>query len=90
MSAAAGRHRVDCHTENVDDPERLGDAGRRGAPITPEEEIVCIDCGGRAFLLSRPRDGDSLDDPWLPGDIVAYRCTDCLDRWDLVLPEPED
>ena len=26
----------------------------------------------------------------LPGDIVAYRCEDCLDRWDLVLPEDEE
>ena len=24
---------------------------------------------------------------WLPGDIVAYRCADCLDRWDIVLPD---
>ena len=72
------------------DPEREGDAGRSAVPITPEEEIVCIDCGGRAFLLSRPRHGDSPDDPWLPGDIVAYRCEDCLDRCDLVLPEPGD
>ncbi|MEY2974695.1 MAG: hypothetical protein RIR49_1115 [Actinomycetota bacterium] len=61
-------------------------------PLEPEPEIVCIDCGGRAFLLSRPRsigllDGDSVEEAdWLPGDIVAYRCEDCLDRWDLVLP----
>jgi hypothetical protein len=27
---------------------------------------------------------------WLPGDIVAYRCEDCLDRWDLVLPDDSD
>jgi len=26
----------------------------------------------------------------LVGDVVAYRCSDCLDRWDLVLmPEGE-
>ena len=24
-----------------------------------------------------------------PGDIVVYRCADCLDRWDLVLPDEE-
>ena len=23
----------------------------------------------------------------MPGDIVAYRCEDCLDRWDLVLDD---
>lgn len=50
-----------------------------------EPEIVCVDCGGRCYLLShRPDDG------FEPGDVVAYRCSDCLDRWDLVLPEPED
>lgn len=65
-------------------------------PLEPEPEIVCIDCGGRAFLLSRPRaagpgDDQSIEDAdWLPGDIVAYRCEDCLDRWDLVLPEADD
>jgi len=26
----------------------------------------------------------------LPGDIVAYRCEDCRDRWDLVLPDDLD
>ncbi len=55
--------------------------------ITPEPEIVCIDCGGRAFLLTHPR---SEGDPWEPGDIVAYRCADCLDRWDLVIPDEDE
>jgi DNA-directed RNA polymerase subunit RPC12/RpoP len=50
-----------------------------------EPEIVCVDCGGRCFLLSyAPEDG------FAPGDVVAYRCSDCLDRWDLVLPEEDD
>ena len=30
------------------------------------------------------------DGVWLPGDYVAYRCEDCLDRWDLVLPDEAD
>lgn len=51
----------------------------------PETEIVCVDCGGRCFLLTHPRE----DGTWLVGDVVAYRCRDCLDRWDLVLP-PDD
>lgn len=55
--------------------------------IAPEPEIVCIDCGGRAFLLTLPR---PEGDPWEPGDIVAYRCADCLDRWDLVLPDADE
>lgn len=54
-------------------------------PIEPEPQIDCIDCGGRAFLLTRPDE----DGSWLPGEIVAYRCEDCLDRWDLVLPDAD-
>ncbi len=45
--------------------------------------IMCVDCGGRCHLLTQPRE----DGVWLPGDYVAYRCEDCLDRWDLVLPD---
>jgi hypothetical protein len=46
--------------------------------------ITCIDCGGRAHLISyRPEDG------WQPGDLVVYRCEDCLDRWDLVVPDED-
>jgi DNA-directed RNA polymerase subunit RPC12/RpoP len=54
--------------------------------IEPDRQITCIDCGGRAFLLTPPRE----DGAWFPGDIVAYRCQDCLDRWDLVLAEELD
>jgi hypothetical protein len=53
---------------------------------TPESTIDCVDCGGRCHLLSMPRE----DGVWLPGDIVAYRCEDCLDRWDLVMPDEDD
>jgi hypothetical protein len=51
--------------------------------LQPEPTIVCVDCGGRCHLLSYPPE----DGVWEPGDIVAYRCEDCLDRWDLVLPD---
>jgi hypothetical protein len=47
----------------------------------PDPQITCIDCGGRSFLLTAEREGGG----WFDGDIVAYRCEDCLDRWDLVL-----
>jgi hypothetical protein len=50
---------------------------------TPEPTIVCVDCGGRCHLLTpSPEDG-----MWEAGEIVAYRCEDCRDRWDLVLPD---
>lgn len=53
--------------------------------VVPEPVITCIDCGGEASLLTPPPE----DGLWLPGDIVAYRCRDCRDRWDLVLPDDE-
>ena len=60
--------------------------------LEPSPVITCIDCGGRAHLLSAPHvdpeDGSAA--PWEPGDIVAYRCEDCLDRWDLVLEDDDD
>ena len=51
----------------------------------PAETIVCVDCGGRAHLISYPPE----DERWEPGDVVTYRCSDCLDRWDLVLEEED-
>ena len=55
------------------------------APMVPEE-IVCVDCGGRCHLLSHA----PPDEPFRPGDVVAYRCADCMDRWDLVVADPAD
>jgi hypothetical protein len=50
------------------------------------ETITCVDCGGTCHLLSHP----PPDEEFSPGDVVAYRCADCLDRWDVVLPDTED
>ncbi|MHB1785837.1 MAG: hypothetical protein ACYCS7_06765 [Acidimicrobiales bacterium] len=50
----------------------------------PEESIICVDCGGVCHLLTTIRP-DELPEP---GDVVAYRCSDCNDRWDLVVGEP--
>lgn len=55
-----------------------------GGVLEPDPIITCIDCGGRAHLLTRPPEED---DTWQAGDIVAYRCEDCLDRWDIVLED---
>jgi hypothetical protein len=52
----------------------------------PDQEIDCIDCGGRCHLLS----SWPADDPPQPGDIMVYRCSECGDRWDLVLAEERD
>ena len=52
---------------------RRGPFRRTAAPITmalePEEEIVCVDCGGRPTSSPTREDGR-----WEPGDIVSYRC----------------
>lgn len=47
--------------------------------------ITCVDCGGRAHLIM-PFDPE---DPPQPGDIATYRCQDCRDRWDVVIPEDD-
>lgn len=54
-------------------------------PLAPEH-IVCVDCGGRCGRLTHER----VDEPFAPGDVVAYRCPDCLERFDIVLSEPEE
>jgi hypothetical protein len=47
--------------------------------------IVCVDCGGVCHRLTpEPEDG------FAPGAIVAFRCEDCLDRWDLEFDSEED
>ena len=46
------------------------------------ETIVCVDCGGTCHLLSH-RDPEGFR----PGDVVAYRCGECLDRWDVEIPD---
>jgi uncharacterized protein YlaI len=51
----------------------------------PAREIVCVDCGGRAHLITFAPE----DNRWEAGDIVTYRCADCHDRWDLVLEESD-
>ena len=53
--------------------------------FTPPPQITCIDCGGRCFLLTQPRE----DGAWETGDAIAYRCEDCMDRWDLVLEDDD-
>ena len=63
-----------------------GAVGQDGVVLTPTPQITCIDCGGRCFLLTQPPE----DGIWEPGDVIAYRCEDCLDRWDLVMSDEDD
>ncbi len=49
------------------------------------ETIVCVDCGSTCHLLTHL-------DPEVPpeaGDVVAYRCEGCADRWDVVLDDDD-
>ncbi len=55
-------------------------------PEPPEATIVCVDCGGTAHLLTPWSD----DQPLYPGDLLVYRCADCMDRWDVVMPDPDE
>jgi hypothetical protein len=49
-------------------------------------EITCMECGGIAHLLSSP----PPDEGFAPGDVVAYVCSECEQRIDLVLDEETD
>jgi hypothetical protein len=55
------------------------------AELEPDPVITCIDCGGRAHLVTYPPELG-----WQPGDLTTYKCEDCLDRWDLLLPDEDD
>ncbi len=63
-----------------------GERRQNGPVFAPPPQITCIDCGGRCFLLTPP---PVEDDAWTAGDVVAYRCEDCHDRWDLVLEDAD-
>jgi hypothetical protein len=47
--------------------------------------ITCTDCGGRAHLVQPPEPDEVVE----PGDVLVYRCEDCLDRWDVVVDEED-
>lgn len=47
--------------------------------MRPPGIIVCVDCGFDAHLLQVDADD------WEAGDVAAYRCSGCGDRWDLEL-----
>lgn len=59
-------------------------------PVTPPETITCVDCGGTCHLLTRPFEDEDGSVGFRAGDVVAYRCSDCLDRWDVELDEGDD
>lgn len=77
------------HADNRTDDDtgtdpRPVEYGVEGQPFVPES-IVCVDCGGRCHLLTTPPEVENGHSGFRAGDVVAYRCSDCLDRWDLVV-----
>lgn len=51
--------------------------------VLPPMQIVCVDCGGDAFLLDRLEENELVE----VGTVLAYRCKDCMDRWDIEIGE---
>jgi hypothetical protein len=49
------------------------------------DTITCVDCGGTCHRV--PFEPPELG--WEPGDVVRYRCADCLDEWFLELDEED-
>lgn len=49
--------------------------------MKPPQQITCIDCLGTASLISFLPDDEEIE----PGTALAYRCADCLERFDVVI-----
>jgi DNA-directed RNA polymerase subunit RPC12/RpoP len=49
------------------------------------KEIICVECGGTAHLLQEPQPDAGPE----PGDWVAYRCSECAKRWDIMVEEED-
>ena len=56
---------------------------RGGMPVA--DTIICVDCGGLCRRV--PEEAPELG--WQPGDVVAYRCRDCVDVWYLEVDEDD-
>lgn len=52
----------------------------------PPDTIVCVDCGGTAHRIGYL----PPDEPLEPGMPVAYRCADCMERFDVIWEEDDE
>ena len=50
------------------------------------DTIICVECGAAAARLTP----EPPEDGFFPGDVVAYVCPDCGQRFDLVLEDEDD
>ncbi len=51
--------------------------------MKPPPQITCIDCLGTASLISYLPEDEEVE----PGTSLAYRCHDCLERFDVVIDD---
>ena len=85
--ATAGFEVVEWWTDPAGEDPDAGtfDAAGAGEAYVPAT-IICVDCGSTCHLITPPyEDPDGGPPGFQPGDVVAYRCEDCLDRWDIVV-----
>ena len=52
----------------------------------PPESLTCVECGGTAHLISFL----APDEPPDPETPLAYRCSDCMERFDVIWGENGD
>lgn len=52
----------------------------------PPTTITCVECNGTAHLISYL----PTDEPLEEGYPLAYRCAECMERFDLVWEEDDD
>jgi hypothetical protein len=52
----------------------------------PPETFTCVDCGGVAHLITFLPKDDILE----PGSPLAYRCADCMERFDVIWEEDDN
>ena len=51
----------------------------------PPQTFTCVDCGGTAHLISYLPEDDEPE----PGSAFAYRCGDCMERFDVIWEDDE-
>ncbi len=52
----------------------------------PSSTIECVECGGTAHLMSYLPEDEPLEE----GYPIAYRCGDCMERFDFVWEGDDD
>ena len=66
-------------------PQAASQAGRASyaGGMEAPETITCVECGSEAGRLTHLREGEGF----ISGDVVAYVCPNCGQRFDLVFED---